>query len=153
MLSTVVYISPNTPCCCCNFTSRSIKCTYQFYNVSQKIPLLLNRSVCIFLTRPAMNIAGHRWIPRAKASDVELWCFWSAPSINDWVNNSEAGDLRRHGAHYDFTVMTYHNSKLAVSCVKPLQTQWNEVSFTLTRWIKKRNHIATALGITVKYLI
>ena len=24
--------------------------------------------------------AGHRWIPRTKASDVELWCFlWSAP--------------------------------------------------------------------------
>ena len=25
--------------------------------------------------------------------------------INGWVNNSEAGDLRRHRAHYDVTVM------------------------------------------------
>ena len=25
--------------------------------------------------------------------------------INDWVNNVEAGDLRRHRAHYDVTVM------------------------------------------------
>ena len=25
--------------------------------------------------------------------------------MNDWVNNREAGDLRRHGAHYDVTVM------------------------------------------------
>ena len=25
--------------------------------------------------------------------------------INDWVNNREAGDLRRHLAHYDVTVM------------------------------------------------
>ena len=25
--------------------------------------------------------------------------------INDWVNNREAGDLRRHRAHYDVTVM------------------------------------------------
>ena len=25
--------------------------------------------------------------------------------INGWVNNREAGDLRRHGAHYDVTVM------------------------------------------------
>ena len=25
--------------------------------------------------------------------------------INGWVNNGEAGDLRRHRAHYDFTVM------------------------------------------------
>ena len=28
-------------------------------------------------------------------------CAW----INGWVNNCEAGDLRRHGAHYDVTVM------------------------------------------------
>ena len=28
-------------------------------------------------------------------------CAW----INDWVNNRYAGDLRRHRAHYDFTVM------------------------------------------------
>ena len=25
--------------------------------------------------------------------------------INDWVNNGEAGDLRRYPAHYDVTVM------------------------------------------------
>ena len=34
-----------------------------------------------------------------------LICAW----INDWVNNLEAGDLRRHVAHYDVTVM--FNSK------------------------------------------
>ena len=28
-------------------------------------------------------------------------CVW----INDWVNNHEAGDLRRYCAHYDVTVM------------------------------------------------
>ena len=30
-----------------------------------------------------------------------LICAW----INGWVNNPEAGDLRRHRAHYDVTVM------------------------------------------------
>ena len=26
------------------------------------------------------EFTGHRWIPRTKASDMELWCFlWSAP--------------------------------------------------------------------------
>ena len=30
-----------------------------------------------------------------------LICAW----INGWVNNGEAGDLRRHRAHYDVTVM------------------------------------------------
>ena len=28
-----------------------------------------------------------------------------ANRINGWVNNDEAGDLRRHRAHYDVTVM------------------------------------------------
>ena len=33
-------------------------------------------------------------------------CFlWSAPWINGWLNNRDAGDLRRHHAHYDVIVM------------------------------------------------
>ena len=32
-----------------------------------------------------------------------LICAW----INGWVNNGEAGDLRRHRAHYDVIVMSY----------------------------------------------
>ena len=52
------------------------------------------------------KFTGHRWIPRTKASDAELWCFlWSAPWINGWVNNREAGDSRCHLAHYDVIVM------------------------------------------------
>ena len=52
------------------------------------------------------EFTGHRWNPRTKASDAELWCFslicaW----INGWVNNREAGALRHHRAHYDVTVM------------------------------------------------
>ena len=50
----------------------------------------------------------HRWpvISRTKASDAEIWCFplicvWN----NNWVNTGDAGDLRRHRAHYDVTVM------------------------------------------------
>ena len=56
------------------------------------------------------EFTGHRWIPPTKASDVELWCFlWSAPWINGWVNNREAGDLRRHRAHYDVIVVITTN--------------------------------------------
>ena len=37
-----------------------------------------------------------------KASHVEIWYFlW----YNGWVNNRDAGDLRRHRDHYDVTVM------------------------------------------------
>ena len=32
-----------------------------------------------------------------------LICIW----INGWVSNGEAGDLRRHRAHYDVIVMTW----------------------------------------------
>ena len=42
---------------------------------------------------------------RTKASDVELWCFFIYVWINGWLNNREAGDLRRYRAHYDITVM------------------------------------------------
>ena len=35
-----------------------------------------------------------------------LICAW----INNWVNNREAGDLRRHRAHYDVIVMIYLES-------------------------------------------
>ena len=37
-----------------------------------------------------------------------LICVW----INGWVNNSEAGDLRRYRAHYHVTVMTYWGAKI-----------------------------------------
>ena len=36
--------------------------------------------------------------------DAELWCFISAWT-NGWVNNLDAGDLRRHRANYNVTVM------------------------------------------------
>ena len=53
------------------------------------------------------EITGPRWIPRTKASDAELWCFFICAWINRWVNNGEAGDLRRYRAHYDVIVMTF----------------------------------------------
>ena len=52
------------------------------------------------------EFTGYQRIPRTKANDAELWlfsliCAW----ISGWVNNGEAGDLRRHRAHYDVIVM------------------------------------------------
>ena len=51
------------------------------------------------------EFTGHRWIPRTKASDTELWCYLDLCLNNGRVNNGEAGDLRRHSTHYDITVM------------------------------------------------
>ena len=37
--------------------------------------------------------------------------------INGWVNNREAGDLRRHRAHYDVTVMKLpHLDCISIAC-------------------------------------
>ena len=36
-----------------------------------------------------------------------LICTWT----NDWPNNGDAGDLRRHRAHYDITVMKMHSTR------------------------------------------
>ena len=42
-----------------------------------------------------------------------LICTW----INDWVNNREAGDLRRHRAHYDVSVMWFRHQSAAIFAV------------------------------------
>ena len=52
------------------------------------------------------EFTGHRWIPLTEASDAEFWRFFICARINGWVNNREAGDLRRHRVHYDVIVMT-----------------------------------------------
>ena len=39
--------------------------------------------------------------PVTRSCDVSLICV----RINGWVSNREAGELRRHRAHYDVTVM------------------------------------------------
>ena len=49
---------------------------------------------------------GPRWIPRTKASERGALMFsLICVCINDWVNNREAGDLRRYRAHYDVIAM------------------------------------------------
>ena len=56
------------------------------------------------------EFTGYRWINGTKARGLmfSLICAW----INGWVNKSEAGDLRRHCAHYDVSVMRRSNYKL-----------------------------------------
>ena len=62
---------------------------------------------------PFVQGINRSWlILHIKASDVELWCFlWSAPEFKKSVNNHEAGDWRRHRAHYDVIVMDNANFK------------------------------------------
>ena len=81
------------------------------------------------------EFTGPRWIPRTKASDAELWCFFFCVWINSWVNYGEAGDLRCHGIHYDVTVMPWPEITY-----KGLDPVWPHASFVarhstlLTHW-------------------
>ena len=47
-----------------------------------------------------------------RALNVSLIYTW----INDWVNNCEAGDLRRYRAHYDVIVMHIKHSNTWIMC-------------------------------------
>ena len=92
------------------------------------------------------EFTGHQGIPCTKASDAELWCFLSfVPWISGWVNNREAGDLRRQRAHHDVIVMlSDHVKSSSTSDVTPMQAMkwspfgcWNDTSFLLNHKIVK----------------
>ena len=56
-----------------------------------------------------------------------LMFLWSAPCINGWVNNREAGDLIRHRAHYDAIVMIWCSyDEIRKMITKMLSLQWND---------------------------
>ena len=38
---------------------------------------------------------------RQVTRSFDVFCAW----INSWINNRDAGDLRRHHVHYDVTIM------------------------------------------------
>ena len=69
---------------------------------------------------------GHRWITLTKNSDAEF-SFWTS----GWANNRDAGNLRRHCAHCDVTLMLLccfaydqwhiiHNLSNFVTCPMPM---------------------------------
>ena len=68
--------------------------------------MMTSSSASIFcVTGPVSGeFTGHRGIPVTKACDAELGCFLCA-WWNGWLNTRDAGDLRRHRAHYDVTVI------------------------------------------------
>ena len=62
---------------------------------------------------PVNSLHKGQW---GEALMFSLICAW----INGWVNTREAGDLRRHSAHYDVTLMAFklnlRNGILGTSC-------------------------------------
>ena len=75
---------------------------------------------------------GHRWIPSQRpvtqSFDVSFICAW----IDGWVNNRNAGDLRRHCAHHDITVMNVTLERIGFSVIT-LWLPYNYLSIIGTR--------------------
>ena len=67
----------------------------------------------------------HDDVIKWKHFDQALMFFISA-RINGWVNNGEAGDLRRYRAHYDVTVMHQQNLRPPRAIVKRAEPVSNE---------------------------
>ena len=65
---------------------------------------------------------------RHRALMFSLICAWT----NRWVNSREAGDLRRHQAHYDANGMTHagHGSPY-ILLVKLLSGEWQRTHLTI----------------------
>ena len=101
-----------------------------------------NRNIFCITGPLCGEFPGDRWIPLTKASDAELWCFvWSVPWIKGWVNNHETGDLRRHYAHYDVTVITF--------CITV--SLWGES--TSHRWIPSQRDTNAELFCWLEYIV
>ena len=80
-----------------------------------------------------------------------LICAWT----NDWVNNSEAGNLRRHRAHYDVTVMVQPELTIKTMAVIFYSSQLTSylfylMSITITskwaRWHSNRRRLGCLLN-------
>ena len=66
-------------------------------------------------------------------------------TINDWVNNGEAGDLRRHRAHYDVNVMHPYKLPLITTILVWVTTSgkipliafvnWKMISSSLRKYV------------------
>ena len=88
----------------CSAVFSSWLCPYSFRKMTSS-----NGNIFRVTGRLCGEFTGPRWIPHTKASDAELWFFFICAWINGWVNKHEAGDLRRHRAHYDVIEMRLHN--------------------------------------------
>ena len=83
------------------------------------------------------EFTGPRWSPRTKANDggalmFSLICVW----INGWVNNREAGDLRRYRAHYDVIVMN-----AGLLSIGTLRTNFSEILSEIYTFSFKKMHL------------
>ena len=88
---------------------------------------------------------SHR--PVTRSFDVLFYLRW----INGWVNNREAGDFRRHRAHYDVIVMHAHYPWSATSQGNPFMQKFI-LRWSNTSYFSKDKDITQTFG-AVQYIM
>ena len=78
-------------------------------NISALLTFCAGNSPCVTVNYPHKS----QW----RGAFIYIYIL-SAPWITGWVNNREAGDLRRHRAHYDVIMMT-----------REIRTYWFDAEF------------------------
>ena len=76
-------------------------------------------------------------------------CVW----INDWVNNCEAGDLRRYRAHYDVIVMHHGDTQTLVFHEGGFQMPLNCMSVGLVSYSWNENAILKFYSLTALEIV
>ena len=82
---------------------------------SLPVPAWWRHQMVTFFALVALCAGNHRspvippQRPVTRSLDVLFVCAW----VNGWVNNRCAGDLRRHHAHYDVTVIGWQGRPFA----------------------------------------
>ena len=74
-------------------------------NISKNMMTSSNGNIFRITGHLCGEFTGLRWIPHKGQWRGALMFSLICARINDWVNNREAGDLRRRRVHYDVTVM------------------------------------------------
>ena len=105
-------------CCYCIFVANSSinRAFFQSYNlfccrtVTVNMMMSSNRNILRVIGPLCGEFTGHRWIPRIKASDAELWCFFFYLCLNKrlskqswgWWFETPSCSLWRHCNAYGF---------------------------------------------------
>ena len=100
-----MYSTPSVP------QSSSLPRLSPWYTSNTSKPLEIDLATTVIMVLLEIKNWGHSLFPAQRhkggALMFSLICAW----INGWVNNREAGDLKRHHAHYDVTVMLFRFSR------------------------------------------
>ena len=100
--------------CILNVRSNSLRAVYPWW-FQYAMAWLRHQMETLFRVTDHLcgEFTGHRWIPRKRPVTRSFDVFFDLRP-NSWVNNREAGDLRRHRGHHDVSVM---NQSVAISVV------------------------------------